>query len=58
MMVGLPGSGKSLLIDHLQALLPVVVVSSDQVRRLALAQPGYDVAEVDAISDLCYAVIA
>ncbi len=58
MMVGLPGSGKSLLIDHLQALLPVVVVSSDQVRRLALAQPGYDVAEVDAIYDLCYAVIA
>lgn len=57
MMVGLPGAGKSLLLDHLQALLPVVVVSSDQVRTLALAQPGYSHEEVDAIYNLCHAVI-
>ncbi len=64
MMVGLPGAGKSLLIDHLQVetlhcnvSTPVVVVSSDQVRTLALAQPGYSHEEVDAIYDLCHAVI-
>lgn len=57
MLVGLPGAGKSLLIHHLQALLPVTVVSSDQVRIRALAQPGYSLEEVDAIYDLCHAVI-
>ena len=57
MMVGLPASGKSLLVEHLQALLPVLVVSSDQLRRLALAQPGYSHEEVDGIYDLCHAVI-
>ncbi|MCA9937215.1 MAG: ATP-binding protein [Anaerolineales bacterium] len=58
MMIGLPGAGKSHLINHVQSLLPCIVVRSDDVRAQRLSHPQYAQSEKDAIYALCHALIA
>lgn len=56
-MVGLPGTGKSLVAAALQDRLPHVMVSTDSVRRTMTAVPGYSDAEKAMIYQICFALI-
>lgn len=56
-LVGLPGSGKSSLVSHLQTFLPCVAISTDAVRIYAQSQPGYTPHEMEAVYEICYRLI-
>jgi predicted kinase len=57
MMVGLPGTGKSSVVNSLKACLTFVVVSTDDVRKKMRSQPSYTTAEMMLVYDISYAII-
>ena len=57
MMVGLPGSGKSSVVENLVKLVPCVMVSTDSVRLRMREQPTYTPAEMMLVYEVCYAII-
>lgn len=56
-MVGLPGAGKSYILEKLQDLVPFGVVTTDKVRLFVRDQPTYTAAEMAYIYEICYGVI-
>lgn len=56
-MMGLPGTGKSLIVEQLQKLLPCTVISTDAVRRFMREQPTYTAAEMMYVYELCHQLI-
>ena len=56
-MVGLPGTGKSVLVDKLAEKLPSATVRTDFVRLLMRNHPTYSAAEMMWIYELCQKVI-
>lgn len=57
MMVGLPGVGKSSIVEKLLPRLPALVVSTDNIRVLMRDQPTYTAAERMLVYEVCYAII-
>jgi predicted kinase len=57
MMVGLPGTGKSSVVESLIKILPAVVVSTDKIRLLMRNQPTYTAAERMLVYEVCYSII-
>ena len=57
MMVGLPGTGKSSVVEMLQDSLPCVVVTTDHIRLLMRNQPTYTAAEMMLVYEVCYSII-
>ena len=57
MMVGLPGTGKSSIVDTLQQLLPSVLVATDAVRTQIRQTPMYTAAEMMIVYEVCYGLI-
>ncbi|WP_420644641.1 AAA family ATPase [Candidatus Leptofilum sp.] len=57
MMVGLPGTGKSSVVEGLAQFMPFVVVSTDGIRLHLRNQPTYTAAEMMLVYEVCYAII-
>ncbi|MCP4357858.1 MAG: ATP-binding protein [Chloroflexi bacterium] len=57
LMVGLPGTGKSSVVENLQKRLPCVVVSTDNIRLLMRNKPTYTAAEMMLVYEVCYSII-
>lgn len=57
MMVGLPGTGKSSVVENLQKRIPCVVVSTDNIRLLMRNKPTYTAAEMMLVYEVCYSII-
>ncbi|MCB8985975.1 MAG: ATP-binding protein [Ardenticatenaceae bacterium] len=57
MMVGLPGTGKSSIVDHLQHLLPCTLIATDYVRTEIRRSPTYTASEMMLVYEVCYALI-
>ncbi len=55
-MVGLPGTGKSSLVEEIQRTLPCVVITTDEVRRFLPEKPTYTPAETVFIYDVGHAL--
>jgi predicted kinase len=56
-MVGLPGTGKSSIVEALQPDLPCSVISTDNVRLQMRNQPTYTAAEMMLVYEVCYSII-
>jgi predicted kinase len=56
-MMGLPGTGKSLIVEQLQKLMPAAVISTDAVRRHLRQNPTYTAAEMMYVYELCHQLI-
>jgi predicted kinase len=56
-MVGLPGVGKSSIVESLQKLTSLVVISTDRVRSYVRQSPVYTAAEMALVYEVCYALI-
>jgi predicted kinase len=56
-MAGLPGTGKSLIVEHLLKLTPAAVISTDHVRRHMRQTPTYTAAEMMYVYEVCHKVI-
>lgn len=56
-MVGLPGTGKSSIVEHLRHMVAPVVVSTDGVRKSLRPQATYTAAEVMLVYEVSYAII-
>lgn len=56
-MVGLPGTGKSLIVEHLIKSIPAVVIGTDIVRRHIRESPTYTAAEMMLVYQVCHKVI-
>ncbi|MCP5094537.1 MAG: ATP-binding protein [Chloroflexi bacterium] len=56
-MVGLPGTGKSSIVESLQPDLPCCVISTDNVRLQMRNQPTYTAAEMMLVYEVCYSII-
>ena len=56
-MVGLPGTGKSSVVESLQKSLPCVVISTDGVRGFVRNSPVYTAAEMALVYEVCYSLI-
>ena len=57
MMVGLPGTGKSSVVEALQKNISCVVVSTDNIRLLMRNKPTYTAAEMMLVYEVCYSII-
>jgi predicted kinase len=57
LMAGLPGSGKSLIVEKLQARLACAVISTDCVRFFVRPRPTYTAAETMLVYELCYHLV-
>jgi predicted kinase len=57
MMVGLPGTGKSSVVENLQKNMSCVVVSTDNIRLLMRNKPTYTAAEMMLVYEVCYSII-
>ncbi len=57
LLVGLPGSGKSSIVAHLQHHFPAVVISTDNVRTLIGQNGRYTAAQMGQVYELCYLLI-
>jgi len=57
MMVGLPGTGKSSVVENLQKNISCVVVSTDNIRLLMRNKPTYTAAEMMLVYEVCYSII-
>lgn len=57
-MVGLPGTGKSSLVEAMRRTLPCVVITTDEVRRFLPAKPTYTSAEKVFIYEVGHALTA
>lgn len=56
-MVGLPGAGKSFVVQQLSRFLPFVVIATDRVRLYVRGQPTYTAAEMAYIYEVCYGLV-
>ena len=56
-MVGLPGVGKSSVVESLQTHTPLVVISTDGVRAHVRQSPVYTAAEMALVYEVCYSLI-
>src|SRR5687768_9010675 len=56
-MVGLPGSGKSLVVEKMANVLPCVVISTDKVRLFMRRYPTYTAAEMMFVYEVCHRLI-
>lgn len=56
-MVGLPGSGKSLVVEKMANLLPCVAISTDKVRLFMRRYPTYTAAEMMFVYEVCHRLI-
>lgn len=56
-MVGLPGTGKSSIVEQLQKNLDCTVISTDNVRLQMRNQPTYTAAEMMLVYEVCYSII-
>lgn len=56
-MVGLPGAGKSYMVDRLQQRLRCTVIRTDHVRRHVRDQPTYTPAEMTYVYEICYGLV-
>ncbi|MFZ0548518.1 MAG: ATP-binding protein [Candidatus Promineifilaceae bacterium] len=56
-MVGLPGTGKSMIVEQLTKLIPAVIISTDRVRRYMRQFPTYTAAEMMFVYQVCHLVI-
>lgn len=57
MMVGLPGTGKSSIVESVRRLVTPVVVSTDNVRQQLRHQPTYTAAEMMLVYEVSYSLI-
>lgn len=57
MMVGLPGTGKSSIVEHVAKAMSPVVISTDNVRTQLRPQPTYSAAEMMLVYEVSYALI-
>lgn len=57
MMVGLPGTGKSSVVNSLRRFVPHVVISTDSVRSQLRSQPTYTAAEMMLVYEVSYSLI-
>jgi predicted kinase len=57
LMAGLPGSGKSLIVEKLQVRLACAVISTDRVRLSLRPRPTYTAAETILVYELCYHLV-
>lgn len=57
MMVGLPGTGKSSIVEGLAKFMPFVVISTDNIRLHLRNQPTYTAAEMMLVYEVCYSLI-
>jgi predicted kinase len=56
-MVGLPGSGKSFIVESVARLLPSVVISTDRVRLFICPEPTYAAAEMALVYEICHCLV-
>ena len=56
-MVGLPGAGKSYIVDHVRDRLNCTVIRTDRVRRYVREQPTYTPAEMTYVYEICYGLV-
>ena len=56
-MVGLPGVGKSSVVEGLQKLIPVIAISTDGIRTYVRQSPVYTAAEMALVYEVCYTLI-
>lgn len=57
MMVGLPGTGKSSIVESVQKKISCTVVSTDSVRLQMRQKPTYTAAEMMLVYEVCYSII-
>lgn len=57
-MVGLPGAGKSFVVEKLRELVPFDVVTTDRVRLHVRSQPTYTAAEMAYIYEVCFGLVS
>ncbi|GAB4264998.1 MAG: hypothetical protein Kow0080_04720 [Candidatus Promineifilaceae bacterium] len=57
LMVGLPGTGKSSVVEGVQNYFSCVVISSDNIRLQMRNQPTYTAAEMMLVYEVCYSLI-
>jgi len=57
-MVGLPGAGKSSIVEQMAAWCDFVVIQTDGIRKQLDSSPAYSAGEMASIYDICYALIA
>lgn len=56
MMVGLPGTGKSSIVENLSEKISCSVISTDGVRLQMRQQPTYTAAEMMLVYEVCYSI--
>ncbi|PID86379.1 MAG: hypothetical protein CSB13_03895 [Chloroflexi bacterium] len=57
MMVGLPGTGKSSVVNALQSMMPHVIIATDEVRASIRQSPDYTPSEMMLVYEICYRLI-
>lgn len=57
MMVGLPGTGKSSVVNALHPKMPHIVIATDKVRASMRQSPVYNTAEIMLVYEVCYGLI-
>ena len=57
-MGGLPGAGKSSVVEQMATWCDFVVVQTDGIRKQIDSSPAYSIGEMASIYDICYALIA
>ena len=57
MMVGLPGTGKSSVVNALYPMMPHVVVATDKIRSSIRESPVYTASEMMLVYEVCYGII-
>ena len=57
LMVGLPGSGKSSIVENLRHSCPFVLISTDGIRTLLSSRPIYTPSEMSLVYEIGYELI-
>jgi predicted kinase len=57
LMCGLPGTGKSTTTQEIVSRVPMVVIRTDEVRKLLFHPPEYSFAESKQVYQVCHALI-
>ena len=57
MMVGLPGTGKSSVVNALRPMMPHVVITTDKIRGAIRQSPVYTASEMMLVYEVCYGLI-
>ena len=56
-MVGLPGTGKSSIVEQLRGKIDCTIISTDNIRLQMRNQPTYTAAEMMLVYEVCYSII-